>query len=346
MKTIWLASIILIAVIVIAGVWFIYIPTTAPPAKEYKLALMVGGDETDMGFSYMAIQGAYRIRDKYDWEIDISRLVSFADQARVASDYADRGYDIVFAVGGQFIPTIYFEVAPQYNDTYFAQVPGLETPAPPPNVVGLHPAFQTIGHYLAGVLAGEMTETNAVASIFGMWYPYLSMEFYAFKAGVESVNPDAKVYVRVAGTWMDASIGYQIASALIETKNVDIIVQIADTTGRGIIAACQDLGKMVIGTVADQAVLAPEVTLTSIGMDTPLFMEIVVQHIINGTFTEELGGTAADISIGDYLYPFHRFENVVPQSVKDLLAETAEDIENGVIEVPRIVTAEPPPDPT
>jgi len=315
-------------------------------AHKYKMALMVGGDETDAGFSFMAIQGAYRIRDKYGWEIDISRLVSFADQERVASDYASRGYDLVFAVGGQFISTTYFGVVKQYNDTYFAQVPGLEFPRPPPNVVGLHPAFQTVGHYLAGVLAGKMTKTNAVAAIFGEWYPYLSMEFYAFKAGVESVNTQAKVYARVAGTWGDASIGYQIASALIKTKNVDIIVQVADTTGRGVIAACQQFNTMVIGTVADQAVLAPNVTLTSIGMDTPLFMEMVVQSVMNGTFKQKLGGTVADVNIGGFLYPFHEFEKVVPQSVKDLLKKTSDDINKGVITVPRKVTEKPPPDPT
>ena len=340
---------LIVAIIVIAGVVGLvyYLTLPAPAPSTYKLALMVGGDETDMGFSYIAIQGAYRIRDKYGWEIDISRLVSFADQDRVASDYAVAGYDVVFAVGGQFISTTYFGVAAQYNDTYFVQVPGLDPQfqLPPPNVVGLHPAFQTVGHYLAGVLAGKMTETNAVAAIFGEWYPYLSMEFYAFKAGVESVNPEAKVYARVAGTWGDASIGYQLASALIETKDVDIIVQVADTTGRGVIAACQDFGIMVIGTVADQAVLAPEVTLTSVGMDTPLFMEMVVQRIMNETFEEELGGTAADVNIGGFLYPFHEFEDVVPQSVKDLLTQTADDIENGVIVVPRTVTDARPPDP-
>ncbi len=313
---------------------------------KYKMALMLGGDETDAGFSFIAIQGAYRIRDKYAWEIDISRRISFADQERVASDYATRGYDVVFAVGGQFISTTYFGVVTQYNDTFFAQVPGLEFPLPPPNVVGLHPAFQTVGHYLAGVLAGKMTETNAVAAIFGEWYPYLSMEFFAFKAGVESVNPETKVYARVAGTWGDASIGYQIASALIQTKDVDIIVQVADTTGRGVIAACQEFDRMVIGTVADQAVLAPEVTLTSIGMDTPLFMEMVVQSVMNGTFEQIMGGEVLDVNIGGFLYPFHEFENVVPQSVKDLLKQTSDDINEGVIIVPRTVTETPPPDPT
>jgi len=344
MKTIWLASIILIAVIVIAGVGFIYITTTTPPAKKYKMALMVGGDETDLGFSYMAIQGAYNIRDTYDWDIDISRLVSFADQARVASDYAARGYDVVFAVGGQFIQTIYFQVPQQYNNTYFVQIPGLAAPAPPANVVALGPAFQIVGHYLAGVLSAEMTQTNAVAWVAGAWYPYISMEFWAFKAGVESVNPNVKVYARDAGTWGDASAGYLIAKTLIETKNVDIIVQVADLTGRGIFAACQAYGKKIIGTVADQAAIAPNVTLTSIMMDTPKFMEMVVQRIENGTWTA-IGGTAVDMDLS-YLAPFHQFENVVSQAVKDLLATTEEDIKAGDIVVPRTVTATPPADPT
>jgi len=318
--------------------------TPIPPPRKYKMALMVGGDETDLGFSYMAIQGAYRIRDKYGWEIDISRLVSFADQARVASDYAARGYDLVFAVGGQFIPTIYFEVPKQYDNTYFAQVPGLEAPPPPPNVVALHPAFQIVGHYLGGVLAGKMTKTNAVAWVCGEWYPYIAMEFWAFKAGVESVNPNAKVYARVAGTWGDASLGFQIAKALIETKNVDIIVHVADLTGRGIIAACQAYGIKVMGSVADQVAIAPNVTLTSIMMDTPLFMEMVAQTIVNGTFKEKMGGKAIDVNLG-YLAPFHEFEKIVPQAVKDLLTKTEEDIKKGVIVVPRTVTDKPPPDP-
>jgi len=303
----------------------------------YKMALMVGGDETDLGFSYMAIQGAYAIRDTYGWDIDISRLVAYADQDRIARDYASRGYDLVCAVGGQFIQTTYFNVPSQYNDTFFAQIPGISYPLPPPNVVGLHPAFQTVGHYLAGVLAGKMTQTNAVAWVTGQWFPYLSMEFNAFKAGVESVNNATIVYATAAGTWGDASLGYQIAQSLIQTHNVDIIVQVADLTGRGVIAACQAYNVKVIGTVADQVAIAPNVTLTSIIMDTPRFMDMIAQNITAGTFKQKMGGTIVDVDLS-YLAPFHNFENVVPQAVKDLLATTANNIKNGIIVVPRNAT--------
>jgi len=317
--------------------------SAGPP---YKAALMVGGDETDLGFSWVAIQGMNVLEDTYGWDTSISRQVAYPDQHKVASDYGDAGYDVVFCVGGQFIETTYFDVAFNYPDTLFVQIPGLNEYVPPPdNVVGLHPSFQTEGHYLAGVLAGLMTETNRLGVVFGEWYEYLSMEFYAFKAGVESVNDGALVYCRVAGTWGDAAIGQQITESLIETKNVDIVVQVADTTGRGVISACIAADIAVIGTVADQYSLAPLNTMTSIGMDTQLLMEIVAQRIENGTAMSVLGGISWEIPIGNYLYPYHNYNDTIPQSVKDQVDEVKAGIADGSIEVPRTVTDDPPEDP-
>ncbi len=315
----------------------------------YKAALMIGGDETDMGFSYVAIQGMNQLRDKYGWEISISRQVPYPDIARLLNEYGSSGYDVVFTVGGQFIDATYFAgIAKKYNETLFVQIPGLEDTGgyfTPKNLVGLHPAFQTIGHYLAGVLAGKMTTTNRLGVVFGEWYGYLSMEFFAFKAGVESVNSDALVYARVAGDWGDVALGKTITDALISQHNVDIIVQVADTTGRGVIAACQENNVTVIGTVGDQAVLAPEVTMTSVGMDTPLLMDIVAQRIENGTAKSVLGGTAWDIPIGNYLHPYHNYNSTIPQAVKDLVDATKIGIEDGSITVPLTVTDDPPADP-
>ncbi|MHA2474939.1 MAG: BMP family lipoprotein [Promethearchaeota archaeon] len=304
----------------------------------YKAALMIGGDETDLGFSWVAIQGMYALEAKFGWNISISRQIAYPDQYTVASAYGAAGYDVVFMVGGQFIETSYFSgVAELYNETLFVQIPGLNPYAPcPNNTVGLHPAFQTEGHYLAGVLAGLMTETGNLGVIFGEWYEYLSMEFYAFKAGVESVNDVACVHGRVAGDWGDAALGKQITEALIQSKNVDIVVQVADTTGRGVIAACIEANIAVIGTVADQYSLAPLNTMTSIGMNTTLMMDLVAQEIENGTGISELGGTSWELPIGNYLYPYHHYDTIIPQAVKDQVDNAKAGIANGTIVVPRI----------
>ncbi len=307
----------------------------------YSAALMVGGDETDLGFSWSAIQGMNAL-EANGWEISISRQVPYPDQYRILDEYGAAGYDVVFLVGGQFIEDSYFSgVVDDHPDTLFVQIPGLNEYVPAPdNLVGLHPAFQTEGFYLAGVLAGLMTETDNLGVVFGEWYEYLKMEFEAFKDGVESVNDVACVHGRVAGTWGDAALGKQITESLIETQNVDIVVQVADTTGRGVIAACIEAGIAVIGTVADQNSLAPLNTMTSIGMDTELLMNITAQRIENGTAMDVLGGTSWDIPIGNYLFPYHSYDSIIPQSVKDQVDDAKADIADGTIVVNRATFVE------
>lgn len=356
-RLLWV-GIAVIVIIAIGTIAYVSYPPTGPQqtvtvqqtvtpqlttARLYKMALVAGGDETDAGWNAVAMAAANLIHEKYGWQVDISRLVPFPDQARVLTDYAQRGYDLVWAQGGQFIGDT-FKVAPNFNNTIFVQVSGPDV-TPPANVITLGPDFQVTGFYEAGVLAGKMTKTNNLAVVIGQWYDYLSMEFYAFRAGVQSVNPAAKVYARVAGTWGDPSLGFQIAKSLIQTKNVDIIVHIADATGRGVLTAAQQFNVTVIGTVGDQAVLAPTATLTSVMMNTQYFMEQVVQSIMDGTVRQTMAGRAVHFDLG-YLAPFHDFDSKVPQSVKDLLATTQQGIKNGTIVVPRTVTENPPPDPT
>ncbi len=349
-----------IAVIVVAGAAGVYLTsglgttvvtttvTTTTSASttaqhHYKLALVVGGDETDAGFNAIAIQTAQFINTKYGWNVSISRDVAYSDQARVITTYAQAGYDLVWTHGGQFIGTTE-GIAKNFPNVHFVLTPTYAQDNLTSNMVGLGPSFQVTGYYQAGVLAGKMTKTNAVAVVIGQWYDYLSMEFYAFKAGAQSANPYIKVYARVAGTWSDPSLGFQIAQTLIQTQHVDIIAQIADATGRGVITAAQQNNNVsIIGTVGDQAVLAPTITMTSVMLNTTGFIQPIVQKIMSGTWSQ-IGGKVLSQDLG-FLAPFHYYDGVIPQSVKTLLAQTVQGIDSGTIKVPQTVTQNPPPDP-
>jgi len=328
----------------------------AKVAKDYgkkitlKVALMVGGDESDLGFSYMAIQGAEAIAAKYPWwTVSISKSVPYWNQRNVAAAYGDEGYDIVYCVGGQFMSMLYgwgeTPIPSLYNNTLWVMVPGAGY-SDRANLVALGPAFQTVGHFLAGVLAAKMTQTGAVGWIVGAWYApsYTCMECNAFIAGVHSVNSSVVVYSReIGGTnpWGDPAAGKTIAQALINTYDVDIIVQVADFSGLGVISACQDAGSpypMVIGTVADQWSLAPDNTLTSVLMDTPRFMGMIVNSTIAGTF---LGYQSIDIDLSA-LAPFHNLDSLVSSDVRTLLDDTAAGIQAGTIVVPQ--DSSTPPD--
>jgi len=348
---------IVVILVVAAGVALIAIPglsstrtvtvtssasSTSPSGKHYKLALVMGGDETDVGLNANGVQVAQWIGSTYGWNVSISRDVAYSDQNRVITTYAQEGYDVIWTDGNQFIGATE-PIAAKFPSVQFVMTPTYDGDNLTSNVVGVGAGYQATGYYLAGVLAGKMTHTNATGVIIGQWFAALSFEFYAYQAGVHSVNPSAKVYLTVPGTWSDPTIGYQAATTMIDTNHVDIIAPIADATGRGVIAAAVVRNVTLIGTVQDQVTLAPSNMMTSVLLNTTAFMQTVIQHIIAGTWSQ-IGGKVIDMNLGS-LAPFHAYDTVIPASVKTLLAQTQAGINNGSVKVPFTYTQNPPSTP-
>jgi basic membrane protein A and related proteins len=313
--------------------------STTPPGHQYKLALILGGDETDAGLNANGVAVAQWIASTYGWTISIARDVAYSDQNTVITTYAQEGYDVVWTDGNQFIGATE-PIAAQYPSVLFVMSPSYDGDVLTSNVVAVGAGYQATGYYLAGVLAGKMTKTNATGVIIGQWFAALSFEFYAYQAGVQSSNPSAKVYLAVPGTWSDPTIGYQTAQTMISTNHVDILVPIADATGRGVIAAATVQNISLIGTVEDQVTLAPSNMMTSVLLNTTAFMQMVVQHIIAGTWSD-IGGKVIDMNLGS-LAPYHAYDSIIPQSVKTLVDQTAAGIADGSIQVPFMYTQNPP----
>lgn len=315
---------------------------TSTAGQHYKLALILGGDETDVGLNANGVEVAQWIGSTYGWNVSISRDVAYSDQNRVITTYAQEGYNVIWTDGNQFIGATE-PIAAQYPKVLFVMTPTYDGDNLTSNVVGVGAGYQATGYYLAGVLAGKMTHTNATGVIIGQWFAALSFEFYAYQAGVHSANPAAKVYLTVPGTWSDPTVGYQNAQTMISTNHVDILVPIADATGRGVIAAATVANVTLIGTVEDQVTLAPSNMMTSVLLNTTAFMQNVVQHINAGTWSQ-IGGKVIDMNLGS-LAPFHAYDTVIPASVKTLLAQTQAGINNGSIQVPFTYTQNPPSTP-
>ena len=334
--------IVILVVAVAAAIIAIHYTSKSTAASKFKLALVLGGDETDVGLNANGVAVADWIQSTYGWNVSISRDVAYADQNRVITTYAQEGYNAVWTDGNQFIGATE-PIAAQFPNTKFIMSPTYDGDNITSNVVAVGAAYQATGYYLAGVLAGKMTKTNAVGVIIGQWFAALSFEFYAFRAGVHSVNPSAKVYLTIPGTWSDPTIGYTDAQTMINTNHVDIIVPIADATGRGVISAATAANIAIIGTVEDQVSLAPQNMMTSVLLNMTAFMQDVVQHIQSNTWSA-IGGKVIDMNLGS-LSPFHAYDTVIPGSVKTLLVQTATGIENGTVQVPYTYTQNPPSTP-
>jgi len=256
--------------------------TSSKPTSNYKLALLVGGDTTDDGLNDQGVQVAQWIGSTYGWNVSISQDVAYSSQAALMTTYAQQGYNVIWTDGNQFIGTTE-SIAAQFPKVDFIMTPTYDYDNITKNVVALGAQNQATGYYLAGVLSGKMTKTNAVGVVIGQWFAALSYEFFAYQAGVKAANPSAQVYLTVPGTWSDPTIGYEDATTMINTNHVDILVPIADTTGLGVISAATVTNKTLIGTVLDQVDLSPTSMMTSVLLNMTAFIQPVIEHIIDGT---------------------------------------------------------------
>jgi basic membrane protein A and related proteins len=307
------------------------------------LVLDVGG-LGDQSFNDSAYAGLQRAKKEFDAETEYLESTGPTDYVDNLTQLADAGYEPVFAVGFLMTDALN-EVAPQYPETSFAIVDS--APAEDvQNAAGLR-FREHEGSYLAGVVAGLMTQESTeytnpddkVVGFLGGQESDLIERFQAgYEAGVESVCPDCEVLVQYAGStptaFNDPARGKEISLQQIN-EGADIIYHASGATGAGLFEAASEKGIFAIGVDADQAKLFPEAPiLTSMVKRVDNAVYQTIEDVRNGNFP---GGEVVEFGLDDRgisLAPFGRFDDQVPQSVKDEVDQAQQGIMNGDIKVP------------
>lgn len=314
---------------------------TAAPAVETRIAAMatdVGG-LGDQSFNDGAYQGLL-LGEPLGFEARVVESNQQTDYIPNLSGLAEDGAEIVFAVGFLMEEAVK-EAARMHPDTYFGGI-DIGGDDDIDNFQGILYREEQSG-YLAGIVAGLMTQQyadasprlnsdhNTVGVVLGMFIPPVERFEVGYIQGVKSVNPDARILSVTVGDFVDQAAGREAALAMIE-QGADIVFQAAGLTGLGVIQAANEEGIFAIGVDIDQNHVAPEAVLTSAIKKIPESVEVVLQSIVDGNFQS---GTVsyglAEDATG--LAPFHQHDSIVPQSVKDAVAEAIEGILDGSIEV-------------
>jgi basic membrane protein A len=109
---------------------------------------------------------------------------------------------------------------------------------------------------------------------------------------VESVNPGARIYVRVIHSWFDPLGEGEAAKSLI-AQGCDVITQHTNTIAPQL--AAQNAGVWSIGYNVDTSAYAPGATLTSVALRWGIYYSYLVRSIIDGAFvTAPYFGDIAD----------------------------------------------------
>lgn len=315
------------------------------PKEETVLIAMatdVGGlgDKSFNDGSWAGLQKAEREFDNVEARVVESKQMT--DYVPNLSGLAEDGAKLVFAVGF-LMEEAMLESAKMNPDTYFAGIDIFVDPeTAPPNARGILFKEQEAG-YIAGVLAGLLTkeyadatdklnDDNVVGMVLGMNIPPVERYQAGFYAGVQSVNPGCEVLSVVTGSFTDQAKGKESAMAMIE-QGADIIFQIAGLTGVGAINAAKEAGVLAIGVDVDQNNVAPDTVVTSAEKRLTEAAFLTVKDVLEGSF--EGGTVTLGINEGATgISPFHSFDSVIPQDVKDAIDKTVADMKAGKIDVP------------
>lgn len=170
--------------------------------------------------------------------------------------------NIVFAISFGYMQAV-ADKAAEYPDVIFSHATGYMS-----NDTNFNNYFGRIyqARYLAGVAAGlKSLETGnnnlGYVSAYGTEYAETCSGINGFTLGAQSVNPDAKVYVKELGTWADEVNESAFAKELIQNYNCGVISQHCDSAQPQI--AAQDAGVFGCGYNSDMTADAPKAHLTA-----------------------------------------------------------------------------------
>ncbi len=257
--------------------------------EDFKVGVIHIGDPADgAGYSYAHDQGIVAMQNSLGLsDGQIIRKNNVADTDAVAirtaiEECIEEGADIIFGTSWGYMDTME-QLAAEYPEVIFSHGSGYKN-----NGTNMNNYFGRIyqARYLAGVAAGLKTQSDMIGFVAAMGIDNSEVTggINAFAMGVESVNPEAKVYVKVTNTWFDPTLEGQAAEALLD-MGCDVIAQHADTTAPQM--AAQNRGVWGCGYNSDMTKDAPSAHLTAPIWNWGVYYTKAAKAVLEGTWTNE-----------------------------------------------------------
>lgn len=186
----------------------------------------------------------------------VEKVPEGADAERVIRDLAQQGYKLIFTTSfGYMNPTV--KVAEEFKDVKFEHATGYKTA---PNVNTYNARFYE-GRYLAGIIAGRMSQTGTLGYVAAFPIPEVLQGINAFVMGARSSNPKAQLRVVWISTWYDPGKERDAANTLM-AQGADVVTHHTDSTA--VVAAAEEKKKMAIGYHSNMAKFGPNAQLVAV----------------------------------------------------------------------------------
>ena len=266
----------------VAGLISVIISLTAFAADPLKVGFVYVSPIGDAGWTYQHDQGRLQMEKALGDKIETKYIESVpegGESERVIRQFATDGYGLIFTTSfGYMNPTI--KVAKQFPKVVFEHATGYKSA----ENVGTYVARFYEGRYLAGIVAGHMTQSNVAGYVAAFPIPEVLRGINAFTLGMRSVNPDVTVKVIWVNSWFDPGREREAADVLI-AQGADVVTHHTDSTA--VVQAAEEAGVWSVGYHSDMSKYGPKSHLTAATHHWGNFYTKVADDVLAGNWASE-----------------------------------------------------------
>lgn len=295
--------------------------------EKVKVAIVFPGSIKDMGWNQSGYEAIMEAKDTHGIEVSYQENVGAAELKDVLRNYAAEGYDLIIG-GDLYFSDPVLEVAPEFPDKMFGIIGGYQGAE---NVAAIT-STNWESTYLAGSLAGLVSENNKIGILTATDSPIAKQMVAGFKGGAQTTNSNVEVIHAFVGSWNDVVKGKELVKSMVK-EGVDVVYTQCGQVNTGAVEACAEAGILAIGAIVDMHHIAPDTVVSSAIAPPGAMVSNMISMFLDGT----LEGKAYEMGVKDGvedLAPFYNFEDKLSQEVKDKINQVRQDIIDGKITKP------------
>ena len=253
-------------------------PTAA--AEPLKIAFAYIGPVGDGGWTYAHDQARKKLEAEFGNKIQTTYVESVpegADAERVLRDLVTQGHKLIFGTTFGYMDVMQ-KLGEEFPDVKFEHATGYKTR----ENVRTYDSRTYEGAYLAGIVAGSMTQTGTLGVVGSVPIPEVLRNINSFTLGAQSVNPKIKTKVVWVNEWFSPPKETEAATALIN-GGADVLFQ--NTDSAAVLKTAQDKGKRAFGWDSDMSAYGPQAHLGSAVVQWLPYYSKAVNDVLGNTWS-------------------------------------------------------------
>ncbi len=251
----------------------------AEKKASVKVAFAYVGPVGTHGWTYAHELGRRAVQQKFGDKIVTSYVENVpenADGERVIRALASQGNTLIFGTTFGYMEPI-LKIAGDFPTRKFEHITGYKTA----QNVRTYDSRNYESAYMAGVVAGSVTESNVLGFVGSIPIPEVIRNINSFTLGAQSVNSAVTTKVVWVGEWFNPPKETEAAQSLINA-GADVLMQNTDSSA--VLQTAEKNGKRAFGWDTDMSAFAPKAHLGSAVLNFAPYYIQSVQDLLNGTW--------------------------------------------------------------